>query len=308
MISISEEGRILVWNPIEKLKYPVIGFNLKFNLGKSTFPINPHSFCVNPVDQFTYLIGCYDGNIYKCQFTKPNDESGSSQDHIFINKQGVVWRQAVRTLISNMKEKEVIELKSSIERLCLDKDIINLDRDEFYNMRPDVNKIYKNALKAHYEKHFGIVTSVSYNYFIKNLFMTTSYDGTLRLYNASNNGTKYFYTQMPKRDDNKEEYVYYTSSTWSPFKPSLFACGTSNGNVSFGVVTSKNTVKEVLSIDSNQGTKTSVAKVIFNNLNQQNECIVSIAYDNGIIDVLQLTEGFSRVGNSELEKLYKICS
>ncbi len=29
IVSISEDGRILVWNPIDKLKYPVIGFNLK---------------------------------------------------------------------------------------------------------------------------------------------------------------------------------------------------------------------------------------------------------------------------------------
>lgn len=296
-----------MWNSTEKLKYPVIGFNLKFNLGKSTFPINPHCFCVNPFDQFSYLIGSYDGNVYKCQFNKPNEDSGSSQDHIFLNKQGVVWRQAVRTLISNMKEKEVLEMKSTMEKICLDKGIINFDRDEFYNMRPDVNKVYKNALKAHYERHLGIVTNIAYNHFIKNLFMTTSYDGTLRLYNSINQGTKYFYTQIPKQGENKEEYVYYTCCNWSPFKPSLLVAGSSNGNVSFGVVTSKNTVKEVLSIDSNQGTRTSVVKVIFNNLNNDGNCILSIVYDNGIIEVVQLSEGFSRVGNSEIEKLYKIC-
>jgi len=32
IVSISNEGRILVWNIPDQFKYPVIGFNLKFKV------------------------------------------------------------------------------------------------------------------------------------------------------------------------------------------------------------------------------------------------------------------------------------
>ena len=202
IVSISEDGRILIWNPIDRFKYPVMGFNLKFKIEKNTLPINPTYFINSPFDNFEYLIGTYDGNIYKSSFNKPNSESGSHQDYLFLEKNGVVWREKVRIFISNMKEKELSEMKSLIEKRCLDRGIINLDMEEFLKLRPDVNKIYKNALKMNFEKHFSYITSISENLFIKNLFITTSYDGSLRLYHGDNRGNKYFYSQICENKDN----------------------------------------------------------------------------------------------------------
>ena len=38
-------------------------------------------------------------------------------------------------------------MKNIIESICRDKEIINLDMEEFIKLKYDVNKIYKNALK-----------------------------------------------------------------------------------------------------------------------------------------------------------------
>ena len=262
IVSISEDGRILIWNPIDRFKYPVMGFNLKFKIEKNTLSINPTYFINSPFDNFEYLIGTYDGNIYKSSFNKPNSESGSHQDYLFLEKNGVVWREKVRIFISNMKEKELSEMKSLIEKRCLDRGIINLDMEEFLKLRPDVNKIYKNALKMNFEKHFSYITSISENLFIKNLFITTSYDGSLRLYHGENRGNKYFYSQICENKD-KDNFIYYTYSTWSPYKPSLFIYGNSNGEINFDIITSKNTVKNVLKMNSN-GFNYSVVKIIYN--------------------------------------------
>ena len=262
IVSISEDGRILIWNPIDRFKYPVMGFNLKFKIEKNTLSINPTYFINSPFDNFEYLIGTYDGNIYKSSFNKPNSESGSHQDYLFLEKNGVVWREKVRIFISNMKEKELSEMKSLIEKRCLDRGIINLDMEEFLKLRPDVNKIYKNALKMNFEKHFSYITSISENLFIKNLFITTSYDGSLRLYHGENRGNKYFYSQICENKD-KDNFIYYTYSTWSPYKPSLFIYGNSNREINFDIITSKNTVKNVLKMNSN-GFNYSVVKIIYN--------------------------------------------
>jgi len=309
IVSISEDGRILVWNPIDKLKYPVIGFNLKFKIDKTTLPINPTYFINNPFESFDFLIGTYDGNIYKSSFNKPNSESGSHQDYLFLEKNGVVWRQKVRTFISNMKEKELTEMKNLIEKICLDRGIINLDMEEFLTCRPDVTKIYKNALKSNFEKHFSFVTSISQNLFIRNLFITTSYDGSLRLYHGDNKGTKFFYSQMCENNDphNKDNFIYYTCSTWSPYKPSLFSYGKSNGEISFDVITSKNTVKNVLKMNSN-GYQCSVVKIVYNPNESELNNIIAVGYNDGIVELIQLSDSFSKVGNSEIETLLKITS
>ena len=86
-----------------------------------------------------------------------------------MEKKGVVWRNDVRIFISNMKDKDVIEMKKSIEKICNDRRLLTME--EFLKLRPDINKIYKNGLKSNYEKHFSDVTSVNYNYFVKNLLV-----------------------------------------------------------------------------------------------------------------------------------------
>ena len=98
--------------------------------------------------------------------------------------------------------------------------------------------------------------------YIKHLFITTSYDGSLRLYHGENRGNKYFYSQICENKD-KDNFIYYTYSTWSPYKPSLFIYGNSNGEINFDIITSKNTVKNVLKMNSN-GFNYSVVKIIYN--------------------------------------------
>ena len=66
--SISEEGRILIWNPEHKLKYPVIGYNLSHKIERNILQINPTVFIDNPFESCDFRVGTYDGTIYKCNF------------------------------------------------------------------------------------------------------------------------------------------------------------------------------------------------------------------------------------------------
>jgi hypothetical protein len=155
---------------------------LKFKIAKNIYPINSNILAVNPYEHFNYLLGTLDGNIYKCSFLKPTD---SNYDHIFNQSNGIVWRKAVRMLMCNMTEKEIQETKQYMDRFCIDKNIVDLNPDEFFKLKPDPNKLYKNALKSNYEKHISLITGLEYNYFIKNFFLSCSYDGSLRIYHQS---------------------------------------------------------------------------------------------------------------------------
>ncbi|MCQ2820332.1 MAG: hypothetical protein MJ252_23950 [archaeon] len=307
LVSISNEGRVLVWDPSDKLKFPIMGFNLRYPMKTPNNPIDPSAFADNPYEPFDFTIGTFDGSLFKCSFDKPTEESGRDQDFIFLEKKGVVWRSAVRTLISNMKEKEIRDLKTLMENYCKDNGVVNLDLEQFFKYRPDVNLIYKNALRGKYERHFSFVTSLNYNYYIKNLVLTTSYDGSFRLYNIDGNGAKYFYSQYAELNSKeKDDYTYYTTSSWSPYRPSLFAYGDNKGKINFSLIKTKNTIRNILSFNNN-GYNNAVVKILFNGCEGYfNKNIVAIIYEDGIIELINLSENFQTVANGEIENLYKI--
>jgi WD40 repeat protein len=182
ILSLSEEGRLLLWNPEDKLLHPTVGFSLKFKIGKNSYPINPICIGINYFEPFSYTIGTLDGNIYKCAFNKPVDDN---HEFIFSQSSGTVWRKAVRQLISNMSDNDVIEMKNYMDRFCQDKNIMDLNADEFFKLKPNVAKLYKNALKSNYEKHISLVTSLEFSPFIKNVFLTSSFDGSIRIYHQN---------------------------------------------------------------------------------------------------------------------------
>lgn len=141
--------------------------------------INPTFIGENPFDIFNFIIGTLDGNLYKCAFDRPEVKN----EALFQQSSGVVWRNSIKLLMSNMPYDDLIKMKTFTEKFCRDKNIIDLNAEEFYKLKPDLNKLYKNSLKSNYEKHISYVTSISYNSFTKGLFLTTSYDGSLRIYN-----------------------------------------------------------------------------------------------------------------------------
>lgn len=304
VVTISEEGRVLVWNPEHKFKYPVIGYSLKYKLERNIINVNPTTFVVNPFENFDYLVGSYDGGLYKCNFQRPNYDSGNVHQHIFMDKKGVVWRNDVRVFISNMKDRDVTEMKNSVEKICKDRRLANLTMEEFLKLRPDINKIYKNGLKSNYEKHLSPVTSANYNYFVKNLLVTTSYDGSLRLYHGDEKSLKYFYCQIcDNNTNNKLNVDYYTYSTWSPYKPNILVTGNSRGEVSFGMLTNKKAIHNLSTIQKDG--YSSVIKIIFNPNELRNRDILTVAYKDGIIELFKLSDSFSQVGMNEIENIIK---
>ena len=166
--SISQEGRILLWNPEHKLKYPVIGYCLKHKFDRNILQVNPTVFIDNPFESCDFRVGTYDGSLYKCNFKRPNFDSGNVHEIIFMEKKGIVWRNDVRVFISNMRDKDVTEMKNSFEKICKDRRLANLTMEEFLKLRPDVEKIYNNALKLNYERHFSAVSSINFNNLIFN--------------------------------------------------------------------------------------------------------------------------------------------
>ena len=303
--SISSEGRVLIWNPEHQFKYPVLGFNLEHKISRNLSQVNPTVFINNPFESCDFRIGTYDGSIYKFNFTKPNFDTGNIHQFIFKDKKGVVWRNDVRIFISNMKEKDVSDMKNTIEKKCRDRKINNLTMEEFLKLRPDINKIYQNGIKYSYEKNFSPLTSINFNHFVKNLIVTTSYDGDLRLFHGDENNLKFFYEKICEQKEKKKTDIdFYTYSTWSPYKPNILVTGNSRGDIEFGILTNKKTIHNLNSIKG----VSPVVKILFNPNEESNQNILCVCYKDGIIELFKLSDSFSHIGMNEIENLSKIIS
>ena len=55
--SISEEGRILIWNPEHKLKNLIKGYNLGHKIERNIIQINSIAFIDNPFESFDFRFG-----------------------------------------------------------------------------------------------------------------------------------------------------------------------------------------------------------------------------------------------------------
>jgi len=303
--SISAEGRVLIWNPEHQFKFPVLGFNLEHKISRNLSQLNPTLFINNPFESCDFRIGTYDGSIYKFNFTKPNFDTGNIHQFIFKDKKGVVWRNDVRVFISNMKEKDVSDMKNTIEKKCRDRKINNLTMEEFLKLRPDMNKIYQNGIRYSFEKNFSPLTSINFNYFVKNLIVTTSYDGDLRLFHGDEKDLKFFFEKICEQKEKKKTDIdFYTYSTWSPYKPNILVTGNSRGDIEFGILTNKKTIHNLTSVKG----VSPVVKILFNPNEEINQNILCVCYKDGIIELFKLSDSFSHIGMNEIENLSKIIS
>ena len=303
--SISAEGRVLIWNPEHQFKFPVLGFNLEHKISRNLSQLNPTVFINNPFESCDFRISTYDGSIYKFNFTKPNFDTGNIHQFIFKDKKGVVWRNDVRVFISNMKEKDVSDMKNTIEKKCRDRKINNLTMEEFLKLRPDMNKIYQNGIRYSFEKNFSPLTSINFNYFVKNLIVTTSYDGDLRLFHGDEKDLKFFFEKICEQKEKKKTDIdFYTYSTWSPYKPNILVTGNSRGDIEFGILTNKKTIHNLTSVKG----VSPVVKILFNPNEEINQNILCVCYKDGIIELFKLSDAYSHSGMNEIENLSKIIS
>ena len=59
---------------------------------------------------------------------------------------------------------------------------------------------------------------------------------------------------------------------------------------------------------NSNGYQCSVVKIVYNPNESELNNIIAVGYNDGIVELIQLSDSFSKVGNSEIETLLKITS
>ncbi|CAF0744585.1 unnamed protein product [Brachionus calyciflorus] len=164
----------------------------------------------------------------------------------------------------------------------------------------------KFGLNQTFEGHFGPVTSVncfsqcssdyntqpySVNEQLSKLFLTSSFDSTIRLWNMTEN-TSPVYTFESNGD-----YIY--DAGWSPINPALFATVDGSGRLDFWNL-NKETEAPTASIDIDNRTR-SLNKLKWSRKGTE----IAVGDDHGEMRIYEISENFARPSSDEYENLLK---
>ena len=223
LVSTSTDGKILVWRLEDGLRYPIKGHLLaKKSQAKdlvviggtaldSTFILNDNS----------YFVGTEGGQIFKCTIKPPSD---SDISHFFDGSSSSVrWKKEAEEILANLPSKVVIDVKKRVERYAQDSAKREVYADTVYMAKPPIKLLFPNAVTANFEKHLGPCVSISCSPFLKRLFLTGSSDGSVRLYDSSN--------QRPIMVFEPGYNEYITKVAWSPFRATVFIALSNSGVV-----------------------------------------------------------------------------
>lgn len=92
------------------------------------------------------------------------------------------WKPSTYPFMSNVANKYLPEIKITVEKYCEKKGVYEIGNADIFNSKPDIRKLYGNNVSFAYEPHIGPVYSVNFSPFLRNIFVTGSLDGQIRIY------------------------------------------------------------------------------------------------------------------------------
>lgn len=116
-----------------------------------------------------------------------------------------------------------MEVKKVVERFAQDKGDRDIWAPLVFHAKPDIKHIFSNPFNANYEKNLASVTACCNSPFVKRVFLTSSLDGVIRLYDVLNH--------RPIASFEPAINEYLLDVEWSPFRPSVFAAVSNEGSI-----------------------------------------------------------------------------
>ena len=125
--------------------------------------------------------------------------------------------------MANLPTKSLAGIKKAVERYVMDKGEKDIWAETIFSAKPDIKQMFPIPFKDQYEKHMGPVTGTNCSPFVKRIFLTSSSDGTVRMYDVLN--------KRPLSVFEPGYNEYLTAVAWSPFRPTVFVTVSDNGTL-----------------------------------------------------------------------------
>jgi WD repeat-containing protein 34 len=208
LVSISGDGKVLFWKMSNKLAHPVAGASIKptsqyhgHGERRNQYKImGGTAMSFSSLDFTNYVIGTEGGGVLKCQRPRPVQITKNRKVGNYI------WSPAAFQHLQGLPQQPRFEIKNIMEKYATKHGIKKVDLASIFAARPDPSKVFPQASRQvslltccrilnlthlfvvwyfgkSFDKHSGPVYSIHPSPFHRNLFLTCSTDGTLRLYN-----------------------------------------------------------------------------------------------------------------------------
>ncbi|KAM3132067.1 hypothetical protein pb186bvf_015811 [Paramecium bursaria] len=288
LLSLGCEGKILIWPADYEeilLKYPLKGCYMVRKKESSTESVGGITICQIYDDQTTFIIGSEGGSVLKAQIT-PINFNMTKKAFLDSRDKGLIWKEDAMLFMQNLNQKFLPEVKIQIENYCKERRVNQISIQTIISAKPDIRKMYVNPLSFAYEAHYGSVFSVNASPFIKNVFLTSSMDGQIRIYQTNNQRCLAIY-----------EYIqtYILCAQFSPTRPCVFAACDSDGQIL------------IFDLMQNQQQQAYIIPTIGKSatclrFNQRQSDLLACSYSSGLIKIYQLNDELTLPQEGELKK------
>ena len=309
LASVSADGKMLLWSASNQLKTPTGGFLISSALfaatdrdgdGKITqeeVMAAQHAaqtadleggatLSFNSEDPTSFVIGLEAGQLYKGSLLANELRSAPA---ILREHAELPWSMAAAALLTRVPQASYHRLKSKIEKDAMLARAREVGVAHVFDAAPPPRELYASPLTFSYHPHAGPVYAARFSPFHRNVFLSASTDGSLRLYNQLQPNA--FHVTEPSA-------APLLSAAWSPARPLVFAAAASNGDLYiYDLKRSKGKPEVTLKVTSNKAAVTACA------FNPKSPELLATADAQGMIKIWRLSTFLSEPAPRELEAL-----
>ena len=182
LCSLSSEGRLLLWSPDARMRYPSLGFRLTTLATHAAAPRKPEgcaSFAFSHEDPTTFVVGLEAGQLYKCSLLA-NEER--SVELVQMQRGEAKWSAAAAALMTRVPASHYPRLKLRIEKEAVLAHETEVSPRTVFAAQPEPDVLFRSPASFAYEAHSGPVYNTSFSPFHRNLFLSVATDASVRVH------------------------------------------------------------------------------------------------------------------------------
>jgi len=315
LASVGADGKLLVWTPANALKQPAQGFLLSaafFKLqdkdgdgqitqeevllaqqaAQTATLEGGAAISFNAEDPTTFVIGLEAGQVFKGSLLANELRSAPA----VVREVGELpWSLDAASLLCRVPQGVYTRLKQRIERdasIARDKEV---SAAHVFAAKPEPRELFASPLSFAYTAHAGPVYAARFSPFHRNVFLSASTDGAIRLYNQLQ--------PAPFHTIDAGGGTPILAAAWSPARPLVFAAGSADGSLHiFDLKKSKGRPQVTLSVTTDRTAVTSVG------FNPKSADLLATADAQGFVKIWRLSTFLSEPAAHELETLDAMAS
>ena len=195
------------------------------------------------------------------------------------------WTREAAEMVAHLPRNDRLVLRGHVERYATPDRSGDITPEAIFRSKPKIDMMYPIVGDFAYEKHRGPIYGVACSPFHRNLFLSASADGNLRMHSML--------LKRPIMDTTPAEdsSCYLYDVAWSPNRPTVFGVSTSGGELCiFDVSASAGMNKPVASIAAGGERGAAVFSLAFN---PKTRGLVATASADGMVRVHKLSWSLS---------------